>query len=139
MNLSKIFLLLVSIIFYNASYCQQSKVPQITEKDTSYFAEDVDERASFDGLYEFLSGNIKYPKKEKRKKIEGIVHISFNVEMDGSLSQITVAKAISTGLDNECLRIMKLISKKGQWTPAKKNGKAVRQKYILPFAFKIEE
>ena len=139
MKLSKTIIFFLAITLYNTSYGQEVVTPKTTSEDTLYSFNDVDELASFYGLYDFLTENIKYPAKEKKKGIEGIVYISFIVEINGSLSEIKVHKKVSPGMDNECLRVMKLISKKGKWTPAKKNGKAVRQKYILPFAFKIEQ
>lgn len=91
----------------------------------------VDKRAqvSIDDLHKKL----KYPKKAKKEKIEGISLVEFVVEEDGSIGEATIMKgySLSPKLDQEAIRLVK--ESKG-WTPAEYQGKNVRsyeQMYIL--------
>lgn len=85
-------------------------------------------------FYKFLGENVKYPKQAKDENIQGNVFISFTVEKDGSLNDITVNKPLGGGTDEEAVRVLKLSKR---WNPGVQNGKVVRVKYNLPIRFKI--
>lgn len=86
-------------------------------------------------LVEYLSDNIKYPKAAKKQKIEGRVLLTFIVEKDGSLSEISVYRSVGGGCDEEALRV---VEEMPLWTPARENGRAVRCRYTLPVLFRLE-
>lgn len=98
----------------------------------------VDESASFpngmEGLFQFLSKNIRYPAQAKEGNVQGKVFVTFVVEKDGELSNIKVIRGIGSGCDEEAIRILKLSPK---WNPGKQNGKAVRQQYTIPINFSL--
>lgn len=87
-----------------------------------------------DALMRFIQKNIQYPKMEKESDIQGRVIIKFIVNEDGSLSDITVKKSVSPGLDNEALRVVKLMPK---FKPGIDHGKTVRVQFMLPIMFKL--
>jgi len=99
----------------------------------------VEEMPSFPGgetgLLEFLSKNLRYPYSAKAGKIENTVICSFFIEKDGSLTQATVMQSASLVLDREALRVIRTLPK---WIPAKKHGKPIRVKYILPISFRLK-
>jgi len=99
----------------------------------------VEETASpVDGLgafFEFLSLEILYPKQAREKGIEGKVLVEFIVQTDGSLSEFKVLKGVSKDLDREAVRVLSLAP---PWNPGKVDGKAVKQRMILPIAFKLD-
>ncbi len=89
------------------------------------------------GAVEFmkwLTATLKYPDEALQRKIEGRVMVSFIVEKDGSLSAIKVEKGINKLLDNEALRVMRLMPK---WTPGSEKGKPCRSKVAIPIVFEI--
>ncbi len=61
--------------------------------------------------------------------------MEFIIEKDGSLSDVKVVKGIGAGCDAEALRIVENFPK---WTPGSQNGEIVRQKMLLPIAFKLD-
>lgn len=65
------------------------------------------------------------------------VLVSFVVEKDGSLTNITVTRDPGYGLGNEAIRVLKSI--KTKWTPAEKSGTAVRTVFNMPITVKISE
>lgn len=86
-------------------------------------------------FYEYLSKNIEYPKREQRMGIDGRVYITFVIERDGSLSDIQVLKGISTGLDEEAIRVLK---EAPSWIPGKQRGQPVRVKMTIPINFQLQ-
>lgn len=87
-----------------------------------------------DSMYVFLKHNIKYPSVDKALRNQGRVTLSFIVERDGSLSDITVIGPVSPGLDREAVRVVRLMPK---WTPAEKDGVKVRTRMTLPITYRM--
>lgn len=83
---------------------------------------------------EYVQTNLRYPKRAKRKGVEGCVLIRFYVEIDGSLSDIQIAKSPDSRLNKEALRIVKSMPK---WSPGKIGGEPVRMNVIVPIYFKL--
>jgi len=83
-------------------------------------------------LTKFLQKNIVYPKGAKEKGIEGEVVISFVVEQDGSLNNFKIQKSVHPLLDEEALRVVKIMPK---WESGKEFGKNVSQRLSLPVKF----
>ena len=84
----------------------------------------------------FLKENLIYPEEAKKQKIEGKVVVEFIVEEDGSLTDIQILKSVSPILDEEVLRIVRLMPK---WKPAEQKGKPVRRKQTMPITFSLED
>ncbi len=96
----------------------------------------VDQSAKFQDGYnsiiKFVQENIKFPAEAKENNVHGRLMLSVVVEKDGSLSNITVKKGLGYGLDEEIVRIIKMMPK---WQPAQHKGKTVRQSQtiVIPF------
>ena len=89
------------------------------------------------GMVEFvkwLTDNLKYPPTALRNKIEGKVMISFIVNTDGSLSELKVEQSVHRLLDNEALRVARLMP---NWKPGKDHGKICRTKVAIPIVFAL--
>jgi periplasmic protein TonB len=89
-------------------------------------------------MYRFIKENTFYPEAEKKAGIEGTVEVSFIVEKDGSISDISVLKGVpgGQGLDKEAIRIIEIMP---AWVPAKNSGYIVRQQYRLPIVFSLDK
>lgn len=88
-------------------------------------------------MTDFLIKNVKYPEDDQKKGIEGTVYVSFVVEKDGSVSEVKAIRGVNTSLDNEAIRVVKLMSK--MWKPGTQKGKPVRVQFNLPIKFKLDE
>jgi len=86
-------------------------------------------------MHQFIADNVEYPKSSRKKKEEGTVFVQFIIEGDGSLFDIKVIRGVSEALDNEAIRVVKLMPK---WSPGESHGKVVRVKYTLPLNFRLE-
>ncbi|HWD89210.1 MAG TPA: TonB family protein [Mucilaginibacter sp.] len=80
----------------------------------------------------FLQKHLHYPPQAIDAGIGGKVFISFIVETDGHLSDITLVRGVGYGLDDEAIRVMNIAPK---WTPGIQNGRKVRVRYMMPFNF----
>ena len=96
----------------------------------------VDQSAKFQDGYnsiiKFVQENIKFPAEAKENNVHGKLMLSVVVEKDGSLSDIKIKKGLGYGLDEEIVRIIKMMPK---WQPAQHKGKPVRQSQtiLIPF------
>lgn len=88
------------------------------------------------GLVQFLSDNIKYPKTAERNGVQGTVVLQFVVEKTGSISNITVLKSVSRELDTEAVRVVSQIKR---FVPGYNEDHApVRTLFTLPVKFSLE-
>ena len=96
----------------------------------------VDQSAKFQDGYnsiiKFVQENIKFPAEAQENNVHGKLMVSVVVEKDGSLSDIKIKKGLGYGLDEEIVRIIKMMPK---WQPAQHKGKTVRQSQtiVIPF------
>ena len=91
---------------------------------------------SGEAFYDFLKKNIVYPKEAQEKEIQGRVIISFVIEKDGSVTNVTVIRGIEPMLDAEAVRVVKLMPR---WKAGERNGKTVRVEYTIPINFKLSD
>jgi TonB family protein len=99
------------------------------------YQEDAQFKGGITALYQFLGNELKYPKFARKNSIEGTVYVSFTIETDGSLSEIKVLKGVEAHLDDEALRLVRLMPK---WKPGKFEGELVRYIFTLPIGFRLE-
>ena len=83
----------------------------------------------------WVNTQVKYPEAAVAEKVSGRVMVEFFVEKDGSVTFSQVLKSPNKILSDEVERVIKLSPK---WTPATKDGEAVRVKYVIPVVFIIQ-
>lgn len=84
----------------------------------------------------FLGKNLRFPQQARDAGVSGRVIVSFIIEKDGSLSNITVLRSAGYGFDEEAVRVLKLAK---AWKPGMQNGQPVRVKYELPVNFQLSD
>jgi protein TonB len=135
-----VFLLVFAIFNVNAQENTKTEELDKTQfnKDSSSFSQIGGKLPEYpggmDSLWKFILENIVYPEVARQAGIEGKVVISFVVEKDGSLSSFEVVKKVHPLLNEEALRVVKLMP---NWEPGKLNGKAVKVRFQLPIEFKL--
>lgn len=85
-------------------------------------------------LMKWLTKNLRYPQQALTRKQQGEVMVQFIINRDGTLTDFKVTKSAGTALDNEALRVMRMMPK---WTPGEEHGKKCRTLFIIPVVFKI--
>lgn len=58
---------------------------------------------------DFIHKNLKYPEAALANKIEGFVHVAYEVNNLGEIVSVTVKKGIGYGCDEEAVRLIKLL------------------------------
>ena len=89
------------------------------------------------GMVEFmkwLTATLKYPDRALKMKIRGKVMVSFIVNKDGSISDIKLVRSVHKLLDDEALRVIKMMP---NWKPGLEKGKPCRSMIAIPVVFDI--
>jgi TonB family protein len=98
----------------------------------------VEEMPAYPGgtlaLNKFILENIKYPTDAKKAGLEGTVLVSYIIDSDGELKSIQVIRGIGPEMDNEALRVTRMI--KG-WKPANQGGRPIPTLVTMPVEFKL--
>jgi periplasmic protein TonB len=69
-----------------------------------------------------------YPEEAIEKKIQGRVSLTFIVEPDGTVSNVTVIKGVDPLIDNEAV---KSIQSSPKWSPGLQRGQPVRVRFLI--------
>jgi protein TonB len=75
----------------------------------------------------------RYPEEAIINKIRGTVFLTFIVEKDGTVSNVTVVKGVHPLLDDEAV---KAISDSPKWSPGLQRGQPVRVRFQIPLEFR---
>jgi periplasmic protein TonB len=108
-----------------------------TETDAPFSLVEIMPRFKGGGLDKFrdwVYNRTTYPQAAIDKKIRGTVYLTFIVEKDGSVTNVTVVRGVDPLLDDEAVRA---ISASPKWTPGLQRGEAVRVRYSIPLSFRF--
>ena len=101
----------------NPSELQIIEEPKVVE-DKTFEMFDIQKPPSFPGgeaeLFKFLQKNIEYPSLAKENNISGVVPLTFVVNKDGSVSDVSILRDIGGGCGKEAVRVVKAMPK---WVP----------------------
>jgi TonB family protein len=110
---------------------------EVTPKD--YDESDTQIPPSFPGgkraLFHFLVSKTKYPNEAKKNNIHGTVKVSFVVGINGNVQNIQLVKGVHPILDQEALKVIKLMPK---WSPATVCGIPVKVRFEVPIHFNLK-
>jgi TonB family protein len=87
-------------------------------------------------MVQFIYSNMKYPEIARDSSIQGIVLVYFDVKQDGNLDNVKIMHSIHPALDEEAIRIIKLMPK---WTPGTKDGKLTTMGTHVMIKFDLSE
>jgi len=85
-------------------------------------------------LTQYLSKTIVYPTEAIKQKWDGKTLVAFTINEDGSITNVHIIKSSWPLLDEEAMRVVKLMPK---WIPAKENGVNKKEMVILPISFDL--
>lgn len=125
---------LVSIFILSALWVSaKNPKKQIAASDTTIYTV-VDKMPEFPGgkeiMMKFIDLHKQYPNCEDGFQARIIVKCI--VEMDGSLTHITVARSVAPLIDKEALKVVRKMPK---WIPGRLNGKIVRAWVTIPVEY----
>jgi TonB family protein len=85
-------------------------------------------------LKKFIADNLNYSLINKTDSIKETVYISFWIDTIGNTYDHKVIRGLTEDLDNEALRVAKMIKFE---KPAMQKGKPIKIKYVIPVKFKL--
>lgn len=98
----------------------------------------VDEYPEFTGgakaWSKYMERNLRYPSRAQDEGAAGKVFVSFVVEKDGSITDVSVIKGLGFGCDEEAIKVIK---KSPLWKPGKNKGVPVRVRYNMAINFQM--
>lgn len=125
----KYFILILWVLFFNISLGQNNDSIQYIGRGI------VEQKPIFLGSIDsFVQKHIVYPEKAKEDSIEGTVFISFWVDTTGNTVNHKVIRGIREDLNQEAIRVTKLIKFK---EPAMQRNKPIKVRYTVPVEFKF--
>jgi protein TonB len=131
-------------LFHDLAYVEkkQQVVDDVEEVDEVIPFAVVEEKPKFQGkdagefvkwIYSKLTNN--YPQAAVENNIQGVVRVSFTVNVDGTLSDIKSLRKIDPILE-DC--VIELVKKSPKWTPGRQQNKPVKVTYQVPVTFKLQ-
>jgi protein TonB len=135
MKIKSILSLFIALSFLMAPMSQVSA----QEKSKKEVFEKVEVMPKFQGkdvkhFKQWVTSQIKYPKKALKEGISGKVYANFVIASDGKVVDVEIKKGVHELLDKEVLRVVKSSPK---WTPGMNKGKAVDVAIVIPVEFKL--
>ncbi len=133
----------------NTKGTQQGDVPRVQKVDSlkdeniekieSVVGQIIPRMPSFPGGYpalaEFLSKNTTYPEQAEKEGIQGRVICKFDIDEDGTVSDIRVTKSAHPLLDSAAVQVISIMPK---WIPMEENGVTKKfSSYTLPITFRL--
>lgn len=116
-------------------------LPLTLEADSSYLIYENKQLDAYAQPYfadgsnmgQYIINNLKFPLEAQEREIQGTVRLSFIVETNGNVSNITIVNSVGGGCDNEAIRLIQ----ETHWIPAVKNEKHVRSRNMQDITFRI--
>ena len=109
-----------------------------TAKVYEYFALDVPPKFNGgDARQEFpkwFYAQLTYPDDARNAGMQGGVIVLFQINKDGSVSDINLLEGVCESIDNEVIRV---VSESPDWTPGYVDGKPVNVTYAFPVVFQL--
>jgi protein TonB len=129
------FLLIANVVLAQSGATTSDANPTLPISDSTVVVEQMPEYpGGIPALGEFLQQNLRYPRQARKANVTGKVFASFVVGADGVLRDISIAKGIGYGCDEEVVRVIALMPK---WKPGIQSGKAVPVRYSMPISFTL--
>jgi len=85
-------------------------------------------------LLSFIRDHLRYPQYESEVGIQGKAYVGFVIDERGKVTDVTIVKGVSKGIDRESVRVTKMLN---DFTPGKQSGRNVKMRFVLPIDFKI--
>lgn len=97
----------------------------------------ISEAPSFYGgtskLYDFIRENLRLPESALKANKKGKVFITFNVDIDSSITDVIISKGFWKDCDQEALRVIQLTN--GNWQSGRYRGIKEKIKLTIPIVF----
>jgi protein TonB len=133
------YTLFITLLIAHLSYAQNSSNSDTVEKKNNHkIIISVEEVPEFPGgihaFINYLSKNLRYPEVARLIGINGKLNVSFVVDTDGRVTDVTPNNCIGAGCEAEASRLLEMSP---TWKPGIQNSKPVRVRYTVPISFSL--
>lgn len=90
-----------------------------------------------EAIIAYVTENLKYPEVAKTNNVQGMAIISFQIDTDGSTSDLKIVKDPGGGCGEEAKRLVKEYVQKNEWQAAESYGTAIKSQYMIPIRFRL--
>ena len=87
------------------------------------------------GLQRYLSQSVRYPSLAQEQNIQGTVYLTFIINKEGKVENVSILRGVDKALDNEALRV---VSSLPTWKPGRQNGRPVKVSFQVPIKFQLQ-
>jgi TonB family protein len=120
-------------VYQNGEFIEGVRIESGKEIAYTDFETSAHYKGGLEGLAKFLEKTVKYPAAARRRHMEGTIFTKFIILPNGHTTDIEPIKKFDPALDEEVLRVTKLM----KWEPAVYRGKPIKSTYVLPIKFKL--
>ena len=93
-------------------------------------------KGGFDAFYKYLITDIKYPVEARNAGTEGIVKVKFDIERNGSVSNVSAMEGLGFGCDKEAIRV---ITNAPGFKAGSQRCRTIKTTIIIPITFKLDK
>ncbi|WP_419788694.1 energy transducer TonB [Mucilaginibacter sp. SP1R1] len=134
------YFLLIALFVSRISYAHILNADTVRKRTAGPTFTSIEKVPEYPGGMEafakYISKNLKYPEVARLIGISGRVVVSFVVERDGKVTQVTPLNCIGAGCEAEAAGVLEASK---PWTPGIQNSRPVRVQYSVPINFSIEK
>jgi TonB family protein len=87
-------------------------------------------------LAQYLSENLRYPKKAQKEQVQGVVMAKAVIDAKGRVKDVEILKPLHSACDKEAVRLIKSLP---AFQPAIRNKEAVESAYFISVRFRLPE
>jgi protein TonB len=84
---------------------------------------------------EWVQKRVRYPELAAENGIQGRVFITFVVETNGNVSNVTITRSVDALLDEAA---KEAVAASPKWEPGMQRGRPVRVRYSIPIIFQLQ-
>lgn len=135
------YILIVTPLQFIAQEHFSQNTQQVTTPDDICLDPDVKAKAA-SGWMNIVKKNIRYPDEAKKANVSGQILVNFIVEANGTINNIhvdTLEGLNNNGYNSLAMEAARIVALLPKFTPAYKNGVAVKTKHKLPINFTISK
>lgn len=118
---------------YSESETARVKEEETVAENIYLQAEPVD---GYEKLFAYFRENLKYPQQALKDSVQGVMKISFVIDLEGKPGDVRIEETLGPLFDLEAKTLIKSMP---AWKPALLNGKPVRSRISLPLTFEVKK
>lgn len=129
-------LIVLNFIYRTPVLCQIDSIVTIDDEFEMVFAVEAwpEYNGGTEAFLKMIKTNLIYPQSALMDSIEGKVYVQFWVDTSGNTKNHIILKGVRNDLDEEALRVARLIKFD---KPAMQRGKPIKVKFTVPIEFKL--